>query len=124
MQEIDNLSEEQIQTLLSVLQKALNNKQEHKPKKRGRPKKNATRDTSKNTMKVITKIDNLSKEEKEYNNEKIDKVSKLLNENRQSVKSERRTAVNMVSVKCKNCGKEYEVPSSFPRINKFVCCRK
>lgn len=34
-----------------------------------------------------------------------------------------RPETDMVEVSCRNCGKKYQLSSSFPGINNFVCCR-
>lgn len=58
----------------------------------------------------------ISKEE----NSKHRAISKKLNKN--TIPHTSRRAINFIKVRCKNCGKEYEVAENYPNIDNFICC--
>lgn len=56
-------------------------------------------------------------------NKKVREGSKKLN---QQIESENtglgRPAIKMLKVECKNCGREFDLPSNYPNLRNFICC--
>ena len=51
-------------------------------------------------------------------------ASKKLNTNKKKIELPFRSEVKLVKVRCRNCGKEFELPTTYPNIEAFVCCVK
>lgn len=131
--DLSTLSTEQKLALLDSIYSQLNIQspepkvEEPVKRKRGRPKKEKPvleRKTDNKPIRGKTKDAIIIDEPMTEEEKKIKEVSKLLNETRIPIQTETRRANPLVKAKCKNCGREIDVASSFPDIKNFVCCIK
>lgn len=97
----NKLSDEEREDLLEAVQGKA--KEQNKPSRKKEPVNNFNED------------DILPEE-----NPKHRAISKKLNKT--TTKHSARREVRFIKVRCKNCGKEYEVAENYPNIKNFICC--